>query len=160
MNTTTMTAIAIAIAAQTIHAQAPTASMTVTNASGIAVGSMCEQFHCTPHVMDVTPGDGLQIDMHGMAGQPYILFAGDPAPLCISLPWALGAITSAPPYLIVDVGLVPSGGWPSKCGLETASLMLSLPDPTPSGAQIVLQTAAWPYADLPAFSRGVLLTVK
>lgn len=160
-----LVAIAGALALQVAAAQSPLpsvpgVSLRVAGTSG-AVGSMCEMFDCTPHHLAVDSGEYVLVEMFGMADQPYILFAGEPTTACIAFDWALGGLVSLPPWIVVDIGLVPASGLPGKCGMDTATMKLGVPDPTPAGAALTLQVAAWPLAfDMPAFSRGVTLVVK
>ena len=136
-------------------------SMSVTSSGGEQVGYMSEQFDCTPSSLIVDVGSALWVEMYGLADSAYILFAGAPSANCYTLPWVLGGISMEPPFMILEVGLVPAAGYLSKCGMDTAATKLPIGSNAPYGAQIVLQTAAWSSNyDLPGFSRGVMLTVK
>lgn len=134
-------------------------SMVVTDINGHAAGVACEPFDCKPHQLQINPGTTLLTATYGLANEPYLFFAGAPAAQCLSLPWVLGGIAMDSPT-ILDVGFVPASGLPNPCGLDTAFSKLEIPVGAPAGAQLMLQSAAWPAAlDLPAFTRGVLVTV-
>lgn len=157
-----LAAVAAAVVLQGAYAQNfDVVSMSVSTQDGQQVGYMCEPFDCSPHGLAIDVGSAIAVDMHGLADSPYILFAGAPSPTCYSLPWVLGAVAMDPPFLIVEVGLVQASGLPSKCGLDMTTCKLEIPADVPSGARLVLQTAAWPSgSDMPAFSRGVSLITK
>lgn len=156
-----LTVIVAAIALQAAAAQVSGVSMSVIDGTGTAAGKMCEPFDCTPHQLAIGADKSLVVEMYGLADLPYILFAGPPGKDCFELPWVLGGLTMDLPVSIVEVGLVPASGLPSKCGLDTATFHLPIPMGLPAGATVVLQTAAWPWMiDLPAFSRAVQLTVR
>lgn len=138
----------------------PSVSMVVSGANG-SVGAACESFQRTPHALAVSPGEVLLLRLFGQQQLPYVLFAGDPMSACLPLPWALGGLCSLPPYLVLDAGVVAASGVPSQCGLDIVILKLRLPSVAPSGAQSTLQLMAWPSAAaMPAFSRGVLVSVQ
>lgn len=142
-------------------AQDPGVSMMVTTADGTSAGVRCEPFYCKPSPLDVTAGTSLLVEMFGAADAPYVLVAGSPTVGCVGLPWLLGEVALAPPVFLVDIGLVPASGLPNECGLETATTKIELPVNAPAGAQVVLQTVAWPAEmDMPALSRAVMLTVR
>lgn len=155
-----LTVIVAAIALQAAVAQGTGVSMKVIDGTGPTAGLICEPFDCVPHQLGIGSDSTIVIEMYGLADQPYILFAGPPGKVCLQLPWVLGGVTMQLPVSIVDVGLVPASGLPGKCGMDTATFKLELPAGLPPGAAVVLQTAAWPLTtDMPAFSRGVQLTV-
>lgn len=135
--------------------------MQVIGAQGDSVGFACEPFQCVPHQFTVERGDIASLEMYGKAESPYILFAGAPSGSWYTIPWVLGAVTMEPPFLIVEVGMVPTTKNVTACGLGIVRTALPIPVKIPSGVQLVLQTAAWPLdLGMPAFSRGVTLFAK
>lgn len=151
--------IAGAVVLQAAASQAqPGVSMAVTSQQSGTVGYACEPFTCTPHKFQVGGGDVVLVETFGLADNPYILFAGAPAPGCTPLSWVLGELAMTSPVFIIDVGIVDATGLPNQCGLDRMARKLTIPADVPSGAQLVLQTAAWPAeSDLPSFSRAVML---
>lgn len=152
--------LAAAIATQAAPCQVPLGvSMKITGRTAQA-GLMCEMFDCTPHKLGVEIGSKISVEMYGLADSPYILFAGAPTNACYQLSWVLGGIAMDPPFTIIEVGVVPASGLPSKCGMDVAQTKLAIATDVPLGAELVFQTAAWPMTiDMPAFSRGVRVVV-
>lgn len=161
-----LTVIAATVALQAAPAQDLGVSMSITTQQGDRVGYMCEPFDCNPHALAIEVGSAIAVEMYGLADSPYILFAGAPSIGCYTLPWVLGGIAMDPPFLIVEVGLIQATGLPSKCGLDVSTCKVEIGSDVPSGAQLVLQTAAWPMGPdpagiyMPAFSRAVSLVTK
>lgn len=124
-------------------------------------GYMCERFQCTPHEVLADAGERVLFEMYGLAGEPYILFAGAQAKTCYGLPWLQGGIAVDLPMLIVEVGQIEWAGNPSACGLHVAATKVQIPDAAAGGAQLVFQASAWSNVDGEVgVSRPTKLTVK
>lgn len=153
--------VAATVALQAAPCQVPAGVSMKIAGQNAAAGYMCEIFQCTPHKLAVEIGSVIGVEMYGLADTPYILFAGTPVDSCYQLSWVLGGVAMDPPFMIVEVGVVPASGLPSKCGMDVAKTKLAITTDVPPGAELVVQTAGWPLVvDMPAFSRGIRLVAN
>ena len=113
-------------------------SMSVTSSIG-TVGQACEAFQCLPHQTLAGLGENLTVEIHGMAGMPYVLAIGMPSPYCQPIVGIAGELGLAFPVFTLEIGVIVTRTTVGLCNVSPAVMTVNVSNQRPLGIQFRLQ---------------------